>query len=70
MVYLVGVMGASGYAGAELLRLLGDHPDFAVVAAGANRHVGVPIGQIHRGLARRSGHDCGRYRSETTSRLG
>lgn len=58
MVYLVGVMGASGYAGVELLRLLGDHPDFAVVAAGANRHVGVPIGQIHRGLA---GRNPGRF---------
>ena len=51
MVYLVGVMGASGYAGGELLRLLAGHPELAVIAAGANQQVGVPIRQIHPSLA-------------------
>lgn len=38
MTYTVGIAGASGYAGGELLRLLDAHPEFevAVVAAGGN----------------------------------
>jgi N-acetyl-gamma-glutamyl-phosphate reductase len=36
----VGVAGASGYAGIELMRLLSAHPDLDVVVAGANSHAG------------------------------
>ncbi|MEY3107779.1 MAG: hypothetical protein RL730_130, partial [Actinomycetota bacterium] len=34
----IGVIGASGYAGGELLRILAQHPEFEVelIAAGSN----------------------------------
>ena len=36
----VGIAGASGYAGAELLRLCASHPDLEVVVATAGEHAG------------------------------
>ena len=46
----VGVVGASGYAGGELLRLLANHPHFKVgyIAAGSN--AGEKITSIHSNL--------------------
>ncbi len=43
----VGVVGASGYAGGELLRLLAAHPHFEVVAAAAHGNAGQPLGAVH-----------------------
>jgi N-acetyl-gamma-glutamyl-phosphate reductase len=43
----VAVAGASGYAGAELLRLLAGHPNLDVVAATAHGNVGQPIAEVH-----------------------
>jgi N-acetyl-gamma-glutamyl-phosphate reductase len=43
----VAVAGASGYAGAELLRLLAGHPNLDVVAATARANVGQPITELH-----------------------
>ncbi|MDA8340838.1 MAG: N-acetyl-gamma-glutamyl-phosphate reductase [Actinomycetota bacterium] len=40
----VGVVGASGYAGVELLRLCAAHPEFDVVVAGAATAAGQPVG--------------------------
>jgi N-acetyl-gamma-glutamyl-phosphate reductase len=40
----VGIAGASGYTGAELLRLLSAHPTFEVGVATAHSHAGVPVG--------------------------
>jgi N-acetyl-gamma-glutamyl-phosphate reductase len=40
----VGVAGASGYTGAELLRLLSAHPRFGVGVATAHSHAGLPVG--------------------------
>ncbi len=39
----VGVVGASGYAGAELLRLCAAHPRFEVSVATAASHAGEPV---------------------------
>ncbi len=39
----VGVVGASGYAGIELLRLCAVHPDFEVVVATAGSHTGESV---------------------------
>jgi N-acetyl-gamma-glutamyl-phosphate reductase len=39
----VGVAGASGYAGAELLRLLSGHPDFEVSVATGQRNQGATV---------------------------
>ncbi|MFM7860857.1 MAG: N-acetyl-gamma-glutamyl-phosphate reductase, partial [Candidatus Nanopelagicaceae bacterium] len=51
----VGVVGASGYAGGELLRLLASHPEFeaAVISAGSN--AGEEITAIHPQLSNYSG---------------
>ena len=51
----IGVVGASGYAGGELLRMLDGHPDFeaAYVAAGSN--AGELITSIHSHLTSYSG---------------
>lgn len=40
----VGIAGASGYTGAELLRLLSGHPAFEVGVATAHSHAGLPVG--------------------------
>ena len=47
MTYQVAVAGASGYAGGEVLRLLADHPQLEVVAAGAHSNAGEYITAVH-----------------------
>ncbi len=46
----VAVVGASGYAGGELLRLLSGHPHLDVVAATAHENAGQRLGDVHPGL--------------------
>jgi N-acetyl-gamma-glutamyl-phosphate reductase len=41
----VGIVGASGYTGAELLRLLTAHPDFEVAAVTAHSNAGQVVGE-------------------------
>lgn len=43
----VVVVGASGYAGGELLRLLLSHPRLAVASAVASSHAGALVGDVH-----------------------
>src|ERR1700712_1777326 len=43
----VAVAGASGYAGGELLRLLSQHPEFAVTIVTANQNAGQPLAAVH-----------------------
>ncbi len=47
----VGVIGASGYTGAELLRLLAAHPSFDVRVATGDTQAGVALADLHPGLA-------------------
>jgi len=47
----VAVLGASGYAGAELLRLLAAHPRFDVVAVSASSHEGQAVADLYPSLA-------------------
>jgi N-acetyl-gamma-glutamyl-phosphate reductase len=47
----VGIIGASGYTGAELLRLLATHPDFDVVLATGDSQAGTPIASLYPSLA-------------------
>jgi N-acetyl-gamma-glutamyl-phosphate/LysW-gamma-L-alpha-aminoadipyl-6-phosphate reductase len=50
----VSIVGGSGYAGGELLRLLLLHPRAEIVAVTSNRHAGQPVSLLHpnlRGLA-------------------
>ena len=47
----VAVLGASGFSGGELIRLLHDHPRFEVTFAGARGSVGDTVGGSHPHLA-------------------
>jgi N-acetyl-gamma-glutamyl-phosphate reductase len=47
----VGVFGASGYAGAELLRLLSVHPHFGVALATADTQAGGRVADLYPSLA-------------------
>jgi N-acetyl-gamma-glutamyl-phosphate reductase len=47
----VAVLGASGYAGGELVRLLAAHPATALTYLGANSSVGATLGTVHPHLA-------------------
>ena len=47
----VGIIGASGYTGAELLRLCAQHPDFEVVLATGDSQAGVPVADLYPSLA-------------------
>src|SRR6516165_7849539 len=47
----VVIFGASGYTGAELLRLLSSHPYFEVVAATASSHEGMAVADVQPSLA-------------------
>jgi N-acetyl-gamma-glutamyl-phosphate reductase len=51
MTVRVGVAGASGYAGAELLRLCAGHPRFDVVVAGADSQADQAVGSLYPSLA-------------------
>ncbi|MBB6250569.1 N-acetyl-gamma-glutamyl-phosphate reductase [Nitrospirillum iridis] len=42
----VAILGASGYTGAELVRLLVRHPDVRLVALTAERQAGKPLGEV------------------------
>ncbi len=46
----VGIIGASGYTGSELLRLLALHPKAEVVAATSRQLAGEPIWKLHKFL--------------------
>ncbi len=46
----VGVAGASGYAGGELLRLLAGHPELEVGPLAAGSNAGVPVTAVHPNL--------------------
>ncbi|HSO96121.1 MAG TPA: N-acetyl-gamma-glutamyl-phosphate reductase [Acidimicrobiia bacterium] len=50
MAYRAGIVGGSGYTGAELLRLLAGHPDVEVVAATGDRHAGTPVAALYPSL--------------------
>ncbi|HSJ28130.1 MAG TPA: N-acetyl-gamma-glutamyl-phosphate reductase [Acidimicrobiia bacterium] len=43
----VAVLGASGYAGGELVRMLDEHPSMELVHLGAHSRVGEPLSSVH-----------------------
>jgi N-acetyl-gamma-glutamyl-phosphate reductase len=47
----VGVLGASGFVGGELLRLLAGHPAFDLVVATGDRQAGQAVAMVHPHLA-------------------
>ena len=50
MAYRAGVLGGSGYAGAELLRLLAGHPEIEVVHVTADSNAGAAVGELYPAL--------------------
>ncbi len=53
MTIKVGIAGATGYGGVELLRLLGGHPETEVVLAGTESYVGQELASVYPHLAGR-----------------
>lgn len=51
MTHRVGIVGASGYGGAELLRLLAGHPAIEVTTVAAHSQAGQPIADLFPNLA-------------------
>ena len=51
MAYRAAVVGASGYTGAELLRILAGHPEMEVVHATAAANAGARVGELYPSLA-------------------
>ena len=51
MAQRVGIVGASGFTGAELLRLLAGHPDLEVVLATGASQAGSAVGSLYPSLA-------------------
>jgi N-acetyl-gamma-glutamyl-phosphate reductase len=51
----VGILGATGYVGAELVRLLERHPHVRIVALAARNRDGMPVGEAFEHLAE-TGH--------------
>src|SRR4051812_41494890 len=53
--YRAAVFGASGYIGAELLRLLATHPAIEVAAVGAESNAGAEVSDLSPALSARYG---------------
>lgn len=49
--YRVGIVGASGYTGTELLRLIDGHPNLEVAVATGDSKAGTPIADLYPSLA-------------------
>lgn len=50
MTHEIGIIGASGYTGGELLRLLCRHPSLRVGWATSRQHAGLPVGEVFTSL--------------------
>ena len=46
----IGVIGASGYVGGEMLRLLVSHPKVEIAMVTSRQHVGEYVSRIHPSL--------------------
>ncbi len=51
MTKSIAILGASGYTGAELVRLISGHPDLRIAALSADRKAGRPMGAVFPHLA-------------------
>ena len=60
----IGIVGGSGYAGGELLRILADHPVFSVEAISAHSNAGEPITSVHPQLASYKGKSFSAFSPE------
>jgi N-acetyl-gamma-glutamyl-phosphate reductase len=46
----IGILGAAGYTGGELIRLLLNHPEAEIVFANSESNAGNPVADVHEGL--------------------
>ncbi|WP_204114149.1 N-acetyl-gamma-glutamyl-phosphate reductase [Shimia biformata] len=46
MTHKIAILGASGYTGAELVRLIATHPSMDIVALGADRKAGMTMAEV------------------------
>lgn len=46
----VGILGAAGYTGGELIRVLLNHPEAEIVFANSESNAGNPVSAVHEGL--------------------
>ena len=46
----IGILGAAGYTGGELIRLLLNHPEAEIVFANSESNAGNPVTDVHEGL--------------------
>jgi N-acetyl-gamma-glutamyl-phosphate reductase len=46
MTHRIAILGASGYTGAELVRLIATHPDMRIVALSADRKAGMAMAEV------------------------
>lgn len=46
----IGILGAAGYTGGELIRLLINHPQAEIVFANSESNAGNPVADVHEGL--------------------
>ena len=51
MGFRTGIVGASGYAGGELIRLVAEHPDLELSFLGAHSRAGEQLSRVHPQLA-------------------
>ena len=47
----IAILGASGYTGGELLRLIANHPAMKIMGLSGDRHAGTPVSELFPGLA-------------------
>jgi N-acetyl-gamma-glutamyl-phosphate reductase len=59
----IGVIGASGYAGGELLRLLSGHPEFEVCNVTAHSNAGELITSVHPHLTAYAGQEFSEFKA-------
>src|SRR6056297_199011 len=46
MTHKIAILGASGYTGAELVRLIATHPEMRIAALGANSRAGAEMAEV------------------------
>ncbi|MBV7379286.1 N-acetyl-gamma-glutamyl-phosphate reductase [Maritimibacter dapengensis] len=47
MTHKIAILGASGYTGAELVRIIATHPSFEIVALSADRKAGMEMSEVY-----------------------
>lgn len=64
----VAVVGATGYAGAELVRILSGHPELELAAVTSRQHAGTPMDHVFPALAGTVSLACEDYSPERIAR--